>query len=443
MSQHEILNHIKWLSSEEIVQLAYDSGFQKRRSGKIRSVDFFKYFCLESIKGTVSYNDLAAKIQAQTGCNASRQAYHQRMGPDCVAFFVKALAHLMSWKSGSQKNGSVFTNSSYTRILVQDSTVVRLPTRLFDTFSGVKNAHSSVCNARIQCVYDLVSQEFIHFSIDSYSKNDVSVTHDIPVQPGDLTLRDRGYFNLDVMAKQKQEQNSDSIFRYKHKCTFYIPETGHEIDLLQYLTTHGSIDKVVLAGKGKKYRLRLIAFATPEEVANIRRMKAKKESKGKNPSTELLKLMSWNIFVITMTDKTIAPSFIAQIYGLRWRIENIFKTWKSNFNFDHIHNVSKNQLSVLLRARLVIITMSYHVLYRPLSRLVNDHSSKTLSLMKLTRYISRNSDVLERLINAEQVLMKDFNALVRYCTYDSRKRKTFVDQLLHVVEKLDRQSIVA
>ena len=60
----------------------------------------------------------------------------------------------------------------YKRVLVQDSTVIQLPARLFTTFSGVSNAHSNVCNARIQAVYDLVAAEFIDFSIDPYSKND-------------------------------------------------------------------------------------------------------------------------------------------------------------------------------------------------------------------------------------------------------------------------------
>jgi hypothetical protein len=34
------------------------------------------------------------------------------------------------------------------------------------------------------------------------------------------------------------------------------------------------------------------------------------------------------------------------LYGLRWRIENIFKTWKSNFSFGKVHTVSEQQLRV-------------------------------------------------------------------------------------------------
>ncbi|WP_209309824.1 hypothetical protein, partial [Tamlana crocina] len=61
----------------------------------------------------------------------------------------------------------------FNRMIVQDSTIIRLPKRLFEIFSGVANAHSKVCNARIQGVYDILNERFISFSIDAYSKNDL------------------------------------------------------------------------------------------------------------------------------------------------------------------------------------------------------------------------------------------------------------------------------
>jgi hypothetical protein len=51
---------------------------------------------------------------------------------------------------------------------VQDSAIVKLPTWLFPRFSGVSNQTSSVCNARIQAVFDLMSARLLEFSIDRY-----------------------------------------------------------------------------------------------------------------------------------------------------------------------------------------------------------------------------------------------------------------------------------
>lgn len=63
------------LSPEELHTLAFETGFSQRAGGKIHASDMLIHLCLESLEGTVSYNDLAARIEAQTGMSASRQAY--------------------------------------------------------------------------------------------------------------------------------------------------------------------------------------------------------------------------------------------------------------------------------------------------------------------------------------------------------------------------------
>ncbi|MFH1526061.1 MAG: transposase, partial [Bacteroidota bacterium] len=173
---------------------------------------------------------------------------------------------------------------------------------MYEIFSGVKNAKATVCNARIQGVYDLISGKFVSFSIDSYSDNDLRVAHEINVQERDLVLRDRGYFVISSI-KEMKEHGADSISRYKHKTTFYDPISHEEIDLLNRLKQCGSLDMEVLAGTNKSTKLRIIAAPVPEEVANIRRMRAKKEAKKRGCSHELLQLMAWSIFITTIDDE--------------------------------------------------------------------------------------------------------------------------------------------
>jgi hypothetical protein len=194
-----------FLNEEDVIKLAFESEFCKRKSGKIIVPDLVFHLCIESLEGTVSYNDIAAKIESQTGNKVSRQAYHQRMGEECDTFFQNLLEKVMLTKHQTEDTQKLIDMNHFSRILVQDSTVIRLPLRLFEQFSGVKNAHTSVCNARIQGIYDLISQRFIAFSIDSYSKNDLSVTLNIPVEPGDLVLRDRGYFTIKAMEELKNK----------------------------------------------------------------------------------------------------------------------------------------------------------------------------------------------------------------------------------------------
>lgn len=347
----------------------------------ILAVEFLIFMITESVRGCVSCNDLATTIQFEAGTMASRQAYHHKMTNASVRFFEAILAIIMLSKTHT---AVPLQFRQFKRILVQDSTVVKLPSKLMDLFSGVKNAYTQVCNARIQCVYDLLSGSFTQWSMHPYSKNDLAVANELHVRTGDLVLRDRGYFT----AKESRriiEANGEFISRYKHKTTLYDPETGQEIDLFRLLNTERNIDRKVLIGKDDQVEVRIIATEVSQETAGRRRQKAKKESNGHNPSKEVLFLMGWTIFLTTLTRKDLDISDFLELYGLRWRIENIFKTWKSHFNFDKIHTVGENQLRLILMARFIAITLFYEKIYVPLSKTVAKKSDKKLSLMKLMR----------------------------------------------------------
>ena len=422
------------LDRDKIRQLTFEIGFCKRASGKISAPDFLIHLCLQSVAGTVSYNDLAARVEAHTGVAASRQAYWERTDEPCVRFFQSILERIMLSKCSPDDIQAINRQGRFNRILLQDSTIIKLPLRLFEVFSGVKNAHTAVCNARIQGIYDLLSGHFIKFSIDPYSKNDQAATLEIPVQPGDLVLRDRGYFRIQAIDEHKRA-GADSINRYKHYTALCDPATGEKINLLELLTRNGSVDMLIGAGPEQTVHIRLIAFPAPEETANLRRMKAKKEMNGHAPSQELLKLMSWTIFLTTITDPSITFKEILALYGLRWRIENIFKTWKSYFNFQKVHNVPEIQLRILLNARLIMITLAYERLFLPLLGQVYKASGKLVSLIKFTRYITQNLALLPRLLNSPTLPPQLCRALQRYCTYEKRNRPNFMTRMEAILLK--------
>lgn len=413
------------LSVEGIGRIARETGFSQRSSGKIAAPDLLAHFCAEAIKGTVSNNDIAATMQAETEVSASRQAYWLRLDGAGLAFFKAILAEVIRAKVAP----AVWELCpSYQRILIQDSTIIQLPAKLFSCFSGVKNATATTCNARIQGIYDLCAGRFVQFAIDPYSKNDLAAAPEIQVEAGDLVLRDRGYFWLSIMVAN-QAKGADTISRYKHNTALYDVQTQAKINLLKLLSTYGQIDMQVLAGENKDMRFRLMAVPVPEEVANLRRMKAKKETKGHAPSAEVLALMSWSIFLTTIENPSITISVIMALYGLRWRIENIFKTWKSYFSFAKLHQVSENQLRILLTARLIIISICFHQAYVPLCNAILRHANKHLSLMKFMRYVRQNPTQLPRLLLQCLWTSQLLDALARYCTYDQRKRTNFVDNV--------------
>jgi len=111
---------VEGLTPAEIEKIAFESGFCKRHSGKITAPDFLLHFCLQSLEGTVSYNDIASRMENNADINASRQAYHQRMEDECVEFFEKILGAVMASKCYHEDLDNLENLNMFSRILVQD-----------------------------------------------------------------------------------------------------------------------------------------------------------------------------------------------------------------------------------------------------------------------------------------------------------------------------------
>jgi len=385
--------------------------------------------CSQSVEFTPSYNDLASGLDSGYQSCVSKQAVWKRINEACVLFFQAVLARLIKVKLKCKNISINEQEHTYNRILVQDSTIIKLPSRLYSIFSGVSNAHSSVCNARIQGTYDLLSGCFISFSIDPYSKNDLSAAPELELQKGDLVLRDRGYFTLSEVERHVKAK-ADCIFRHKFNSIYLDPYSHQPVNLQKLLIIGKKLEMMVCLNNKERTRVRLIALPVSREVANRRRLKAKKEMKGHAPSQALLDQMSWTIFITTIPGENTDAHDILNLYRLRWRIESIFKAWKSHMCFSQVHNVSERQLHVLVIARLIMVVLYTQVMYEPLHLMIKNHHDKELSMIKFINYIVKNSHNTGRmLIDLQQgnseIMLHHLNSLVRYCTYDKRKRLNF------------------
>lgn len=397
----------------------------KRASKKIDAPDFLILMCLESQKGSPSYNDLASRLDTVYNISASKQAVWKRVNEPCVLFFQEVLSRVIKSRISEVEIEALNACGRYKRVIVQDSTLIKLPLRLFRIFSGVANAQTAVCNARIQGTYDLLSGCFISFSVDPYSKNDLSAAPELELHKGDLVLRDRGYYTS-AEIKRHINAGADCIYRHKHKTTYFDPASENAIDLITSLKREGKLDIDVCLNDDNRTRVRLLATPVNEEVANKRRMKAKKEMRGHNPSAELLYLMSWTIFITTIPQPLADFQKVLTIYRLRWRIEIIFKIWKSHMQFAKVHNVSENQFRTLLAARLIMIVICTHNIYIPCYLKIRKDYNKELSMIKFFNYLMKNPEKLIEILSVfqgkSQKAVFNFETLVRYCTYDKRKR---------------------
>ena len=417
-------------TESHLLKLAKDLNFARRSPRKIDVVDLLDSLCQECIQGSPSCNDLASHIETISGGAPSRQAVSLRLNHAFHDILQRLLEEVIGGKIGDPKAEMTCLFRGYRRVLVQDSTIIKLPGHLFADFSGVSNAQSKVCNARIQAVYNLLDSRLVGFSIDPYTKNDLAAAPELPLQKGDLVLRDRGYLVMDEIQRHR-DAGADCIYRHKTGTVYLDPKTLDPIDLPALLKHQGCLDREVLLNNASRTRVRLVTAPVDQETASLRRMRAKKQAVGHHPSQAVLELMDWTIFITTIPAALAGFKAILAIYGLRWRIEIIFKAWKSHMKFPLLHRVSKLQLAILLKARLLIIAACANVVYGPMERMLLQNYDRQLSLLKFMRFLSQSPARFIRVFQSLSLSNKEnrvlHQAIVRYCCHDQRKRRNYSD----------------
>lgn len=143
-------------------------------------------------------------------------------------------------------------------------------------------------------------------------------------------------------------------------------------------------------------------------------------------------MLSWSIFITTISKEELTFEQIFNLYGLRWRIEIIFKSWKSNMSFSKIHNVSHIQLQIILISRFIMILIYTQFIFSPCRVKVKKYFNRYLSLLKTIHYLIKQPhmiiEIANELKNSPNVPGDSLTKLSRYCTYEKRKNRLNFEQ---------------
>jgi hypothetical protein len=345
------------LSALPIDEAAKASGFIKRQSRKLTGVLFVQAAILLVAQGAVSLRRWAVLIGVLGNLTLSKQALWERISPRAVEFLRTCLGLVVGRNVVADRSlpGAL---EHFKRVLVQDSTLIKLCPGLAKIFPGSANHRGSKSGQlRIQAVYDLVTQQFLSFSLSSFRRNDQAAAFDILslVGKGDLVLRDLGYF---VLGSLQQIADAGAFFlsRLRCDCGLWDATTGKPLDLLKQLKRYGNLDCQVLVG-AQRLPCRLVAIKLDDATAAERRRRARfNRDKRCHPSQRDLQLLGWSLFITNVPHHQVSAQAVARIYGLRWRIETLFKSWKSHFKITTVPQGSAVALQVIIYARLIFLT---------------------------------------------------------------------------------------
>jgi hypothetical protein len=365
--------------------LARQSGFLKRQPRKIPLSDVLLALVALAAETTLCLERIAAVISLVARLSYTKQALHKRLNASVENFLAHVATALFGQLSDEPRAQGLF--QPFRRVLLHDSTVQALPDHLAELFPGSANHRKKKSAAlKIQFIADLLHATLVHCSLSGFTRNDQAAAPDIlaVAQRGDLIIRDLGYFVLPVLAALELK-GAAFLSRFKHGVGVY-DLNGKPLDLVRELKTHGRFDREVLLG-AERLRARLVALPAPEAVANERRRKARaNRDRRLNPSRQHLCLMGWNIFLTNVSREVWPAQALVSLYRLRWRIEIIFKAWKSHLGLRQFNARSASLLRLSVMTKLLFCVAVYRFC-QALELLGNGRQH--VSLLRLARIISQ------------------------------------------------------
>ena len=411
-----------------LAQWAKQAGFSQRQAKKLTPRLFVQATVMLISQRAVSVRTWAILVGVLGGLTLSKQALWERLGEPAVEFLKQVLGAALRWRALVSTPKIPAALRMFGRVLVQDSTTLQLSAALARCFPGGANQHGEAGGQlRIQAVLDLVSQQFVHFGLSHFRRNDQAAAFDVlaVVQPGDLVVRDLGYFVLGSLEKIA-EAGAFFLSRLRVSTGIWDAAGQEPLDLLKLLRRQGRVDLRVRLG-AQKVPVRLVAVKLPPAVAAERRRRARAGQKHDGRyqvQARTLALLDWAIFVTNVPASVWRAQTVVAVYGLRWRIETIFKAWKSHFRLTEVPQGSPAQLQAMIYGRLLFLTLWAQVCgahWLPLQAT----SSSPQSLLKVAALLGDFFLVLFLEAHNVRITATWLKQLLYHARYEHRRRKPF------------------
>ncbi len=410
------------LDPEEIGRIALRSGFMKRRPRKIEPSIFLQALVVMTFSPVFSMRAFAILLGLLSHNVVSKVAIFLRMKPAVVDFVREVLFNSVSATSRLKEEIGKGVFTSFGRVLLQDSTSLSLPPKLAVHFPGPKNQSGKTsASVKLQTTYNALTETFVSFQLTAYRSNDQCASPGIldSIREGDLAIRDLGYSSLHVF-RAIGEKEAFYLSRYSHKIAlFHAP--GKRFDLLARLKKHGTLDETLLAGSEERLSVRVVAVPVPEPVAAERRRKLlHSRDRRLNPDPTHLALLGWEIFLTNVPQKIWDARTVCRIYGVRWRIEIIFKSWKSHLKIHAFAHPTPTEVELLIYARLIYITLFQSCFFTRLAALVYHTTGQHLSVLKAADFFSQR--ILTALLTGGGYPLI-VQQILKHCTYEKRNKR--------------------
>lgn len=437
-------------NKEEIEKIALETGFVENHS-KITGHLFLSVFVFAmSIHENPTLAQLSGLLESYLkNFSISREAIHQRINEKAANFFEKMLGLAIKMNIPSTFNLKI--PNGFNRILILDSTSFQLPKELAEFFKG-KGGSSSEAGAKIQFCYDLKSSYWFYVLQSGTSSDRSYENHFIEeLKKDDLLIQDLGYFNVEAFEGIKMAQafylsrlHSNASVYQKDENNNFIP-----LDMMAYIrqfNDHRTEIPVFLKNKNNLYtEARLIIEKSPEHVVNQRLRKLNKEhrSRGKQPSDRQSLFATVSVYISNAPQEKLSSLCFHMLYAIRWQVELIFKSWKSDFSIQKMRGKRVERFKCTLYAKLIFICISSKITdlakgYLWLSRNREVSNYKAAKQFKVIASLWFSFILQQSYSKIFSLLINTFEYICKSCFKIKQKSRTYPLQILEIIDLLSK-----
>ena len=311
-----------------LASLARTTGLIVRRSSKFSAEGFVLGVMKAVLTGKASFNELAMNLEHSESETLTRQALHQRVDKNAVSFMICATGQAIKARWDDQP---LIPTKKFNRIIIEDSSQAKTDKANAVDFPAHGNGKGMTAGCKIDLAFDLLTGEPISEALHLATEQDRAIGKDLVdrVKPGDLILRDMGYFSLAEFLRI-ESQRAFWLSRLPVNVKACNPE-GRKLETILRTAKAGKIDLPMCIGE-VCHPARLIAVRAASEVSRERRRLRREQAKqlGKQPDKDMLTRDGWHIIITNVGEELMKTTELFKLYSVRWQIEIIFRGWKQS-----------------------------------------------------------------------------------------------------------------
>jgi hypothetical protein len=260
-----------------------------------------------------------------------------------------------------------------------------------------------------QYEFDLFTGNWNSLELTKATRNDQTDSKETisEIKQGSLNIRDLGYITTTYLKGIDKNEayyinRLPKIGGYQLIKNDYEPIDWKALDKKIKEKGLDHLELEVYLGEKDKIKTRLLLAPVPDCVAQERIRKAKqggKRSNGYQLSKEYKIKAHHNIYISNVPQDILTIGQVIEAYKLRWQIELVFKTWKSNLNIHKIKTMKKERMECQLIAKLIWILLNSQIFQLVNNVLKVNRPDIGCSLVKFYKRAKKFSQTLRYIIN--------------------------------------------